>query len=771
MNFLQKAQTIFLVTIATTVTCSAQLNMEWNDEIPVFNNSIQLASPWAGGINAGQVSTIDVNLDGLEDVFVFDRSGNKVMIFLNNGSDDPNSFKYSFDFNHLFPEMRSWVLLRDYNCDGRKDIFTYGIGGFKLFKNTSTIETGLQFELVDANIQSLYNFGNNPYYSNIFITSQDIPAIDDLDGDGDLDIMVFSVNGLLVEYHRNFSVELYGTCDSLKFELRNRCYGYFHEAVLNNSVTLHPDQAYHESICPPGYNVLNPNPIAEPPGHIRPEQFSGGPRHAGSTILTLDINQQLPKEIVLGDITHENLTILINSVSSTGKDSIVSLQEDFPAGFGNSIATAINIFPAGFYVDVNNDGVRDLIVGANNEWASINTNSLWYYKNIGQDDLPNFQFEQFDLFQKDMIEVGEGCTPFFVDINQDGLDDMLVGNKGYFISPGVYRSQLAYYQNTGTATNPEFTLITNDYLGLGNLGLGQGLHPTFGDLDNDGDLDMLIGDSSGRIYRFNNSAGAGNPLSLQIAAIPILADNNGNDIDPGQYSTPQLFDLDRDGLIDLVMGERNGFVHYYKNVGTAAVPVFEFITSALGGVHTVEGFSTTGFSIIQFFELNAQYYLITGTESGKIRLYGNIDDNLNGEFSLIEEMLFDYKNGIRSSVAIIDINNDGLMDLFTGNFGGGLHFFKGSIPTSINSSVFASGDFTVYPNPAKSEIRINWTKDLTRENFTVVIQDAFGKNVLHISNYQVEKNIDLSALSNGFYLITIRSAERVLGIEKLILAK
>lgn len=770
MTLLQNIRFSLLSAILLSATCNAQLNMEWNDEIPVFNGVSELNSPWAGGINAGQVSTIDVDLDGLEDVFVFDRSGNKVMIFLNNGSNNPNTFKYSFNFNHLFPELRSWVLLRDYDCDGKKDIFTYGIGGFKLFKNTSTLETGLQFELVDGNMQSLYNFGNNPYYSNIFITSQDIPAIDDLDNDGDMDIIVFSVNGLMVEYHRNFSVELFGNCDSLKFELRNRCYGYFHEAVLNNSVTLHPDQAFHESICPPGYNVLNPSPIIEPP-HIRPEQFFGGPRHAGSTILTLDLNQELPKEIVLGDITHENLTALINSTNSMGNDSVVSFQEDFPAGFGNSIATAINIFPAGFYTDINNDGNRDLIVGANNEWASINTNSLWFYKNTGQDDLPNFEFEQFDLFQGDMIEVGEGCTPFFVDINQDGLTDMLVGNKGYFISPGVYKSQLAFYQNTGSETNPEFSLVTNDYMELGNLGLGQGLHPTFGDLDNDGDLDMLVGDSSGRIYRFNNLAGIGNPLNLQIANIPIITDTDGNDIDPGQYSTPQLFDLDRDGVDDLLMGERNGFIHFYKNVGSSAIPSFEFVTSALGGVQTTEGFSTTGFSIIQFFELNDEYFLVTGTESGKIRLYGNIDDNLNGQFTLLDEMLFNFQNGIRSSVAIIDINNDGILDLFAGNFSGGLHFFKGSSPNSTETKSPLSGNFTVYPNPAKIEIRVDWTNNLHRENMSVIIHDTYGKKVLQISNYQEGVKIDLSSFSNGFYLISLYSAEQIIGVEKLIIAK
>src|SRR5690606_20996501 len=187
--------------------------------------------------------------------------------------------------------------------------------------------------------------------------------------------------------------------------------------------------------------------------------------------------------------------------------------------------------------------------------------------------------------------------------------------------------------------------------------------------------DMLIGTSSGRIYRFNNIAGPGSEVSFVPAEDSILKDVDGNEVDPGQFSTPQLIDLNGNGLLDLVMGERNGKIHLYENVGTAENPSFELTSDFLGNVETAEGFSTTGYSVIHFFDMDGERYLMTGAESGKIRLYSNITDNLDGAFNMEESELFGLRNGIRSTVAITDINNDGFPDLFTGNFSGGLLFF------------------------------------------------------------------------------------------------
>ncbi|MCB0779375.1 MAG: hypothetical protein KDC03_07565, partial [Flavobacteriales bacterium] len=61
-----------------------------------------------------------------------------------------------------------------------------------------------------------------PTNANLFVTQVDVPGIVDVDGDGDLDVLTFSIFGSYMEYHKNLSMELYGTCDSLTFEVRNR---------------------------------------------------------------------------------------------------------------------------------------------------------------------------------------------------------------------------------------------------------------------------------------------------------------------------------------------------------------------------------------------------------------------------------------------------------------------------------------------------------------------------------------------------------------------
>ena len=103
------------------------------DDVEVIENSSMLSSPWMGGINAAQFSTIDVNNDNLEDLFIFDRTGNTISIYINTGSD----YIYSSEYADKFPDLQYWALLRDYNQDGKKDIFSYVSGGIGVWLNTS----------------------------------------------------------------------------------------------------------------------------------------------------------------------------------------------------------------------------------------------------------------------------------------------------------------------------------------------------------------------------------------------------------------------------------------------------------------------------------------------------------------------------------------------------------------------------------------------------------------------------------------------------------
>src|SRR3954467_8726663 len=110
------------------------------DTVPVKVNGSWLKNPWTGGHNFIQVSDIDINFDGKKDLFIFDRTGHKVTTYINKGT--PNTVDYvdsSFKYSSKFPHLEDWAILRDYNGDGKPDIFTYAIncGGIKIWRNTS----------------------------------------------------------------------------------------------------------------------------------------------------------------------------------------------------------------------------------------------------------------------------------------------------------------------------------------------------------------------------------------------------------------------------------------------------------------------------------------------------------------------------------------------------------------------------------------------------------------------------------------------------------
>ncbi|MBK7754342.1 MAG: VCBS repeat-containing protein [Flavobacteriales bacterium] len=184
----------------------AQFLLQHDGGLPVVRDTVTLAMPWVGGLNWCQVSQADMDLDGEKDLFIFDRSGNEVIALIHQGG--PGSSTYTYDpiisTTWPFNELESWAYLRDYNCDGKQDLFSYspGQGGFSVHKNVST-GSELEFELAYSLVGSNYVPTWSP---NLYVTQVDLPAIDDMDGDGDLDVLTFSIFGAYVEYHRNLSM-------------------------------------------------------------------------------------------------------------------------------------------------------------------------------------------------------------------------------------------------------------------------------------------------------------------------------------------------------------------------------------------------------------------------------------------------------------------------------------------------------------------------------------------------------------------------------------
>src|ERR1041385_5266969 len=213
-----------------SISLAAQTQFIRKDSIPVFINSQQVNYAWTGGLNYAQFSEIDLNQDGLMDLFVFDRTGNKISTFINTGTPNQVSYVAALQYVPMFPRMHDWVLLRDYNCDGKVDIFTSSASKVKVYKNVSTLANGLQFQLETPNILADLHPNSTDSTGAINVSWIDIPAIRDVDGDGDLDILNYGVNGYQVEYYKNLSEEQFGTCDSLKYTLETLCWGEFTES-------------------------------------------------------------------------------------------------------------------------------------------------------------------------------------------------------------------------------------------------------------------------------------------------------------------------------------------------------------------------------------------------------------------------------------------------------------------------------------------------------------------------------------------------------------
>ncbi|MCX6241401.1 MAG: T9SS type A sorting domain-containing protein [Bacteroidetes bacterium] len=700
---------------------------------------------WAGGLNSCQFCSIDLNLDGISDLLIFDRHGNRKLTFINQGGSGQISYRYAPEYESRLPEMQEWVITADYNCDGKMDIFTYANGGVRVFRNTSA--GSLSFHLQTDLLQSWYYTG----FVGILVTSADYPALADIDGDGDLDLLTFFGLGSYVEYHKNLSIETFQNCDSLDYRLTDHCWGKFKESEGGNHIILN-------AVCP--FKLTN--------DLVSADGFSPK-KHTGSTMLANDLNGDGLADLIVGDVDFPNLIELTNGGT---KDSALMVSQDtlFPS-YDRSIR--LFSFPAMSYLDLDNDGVKDLVVSPFDPayYHSENTRSCWFYKNTGSNTNPHFVFQTDNVFQSEMLDFGTGSNPVPVDLNHDGLIDIAVGNYGVYDSSdykggflqSYYTSSIAWLKNTGNNTAPEFELLTNDLAKASRLHI-HGLYPAFSDLNNDGIMDLLCGCEDGSLIYFQ---GRGDSAGIPVFGSP---QKNFQQIKTGAFSAPQLFDLDHDGLADLVVGQQDGTIKYFRNTGSEGNPTFTFTRDSLGGVDvTNHNLSYFGYCTPYFLIHNNITYLLSGSDEGKMHLYSAIDGNLNGKFTEIDSL-----NGIiglpddslrigwRSSGFLSPLSDPRYNDLVCGNFSGGLNYFtKGRIPgIQEHGSGESVVSLKIYPDPAGSEVKIELLKN--GKSFTDALSGNTGPYILRLFNvfgkevrqmeYKPQAAIFIDDLPEGIYI-------------------
>lgn len=682
-----------------------------NSSIPVILENDTLSMPWVGGMNSVRFSEIDLNLDGTNDLIGFEKHGNRILpfVFLDG--------KYTFapQYIHCFPHLHDWVILKDYNQDGKADIFTYGNAGISVYQNIS--QDTLAFTLVTDQLEAFYYNG----YVNIFASPDDYLVVEDIDNDGDIDILNFWVLGKYVHYLRNYT----NNPNEFDFRLESECWGHFEEAADNNIIYLFSD-------------CNDPSKDDEPL------------RHTGSSMLLHDFTGNGLKDILIGDVDSPNLILLHNN--GTADEARMTQQDTcFP------INAPVHLYsmPAPSLIHIPNQTTPSLIVSPSDPslTKSQDINSVWKYD---FDSLLNqYTLTSQNFLQEHQIDVGSGCYPVLYDWDNDGLTDLFLANYGSFDSASVhygivnssFSSSIAYYKNTGTPQLPVFKLQDTDFGHLKTQNRNA-LYPTFGDFDGDGLTDMLCGQKDGTLLLVSNQ-------QIQNGNGPIQ--DFYLNIDVGDFSAPQYFDLDNDGKKDLLIGNRRGRIHYYRNTGST----FTLVTDTLGGVDVRNyELSYFGYCTPCFYrDENQNTLLFCGSEQGNIFLYKNIDNNLSGKFRLVEQNLAEtingqpipFQEGKRTAIAIHDLNQDGLPDIIIGNYAGGCAFFEGSLPMPhpAETNSFANRkDISLYPNPTNGLV---FLPDTNTELANIRVFDIYGQLLFQTAG----PIINLTNYPAGIYIIDI----------------
>ncbi len=234
-----------------------------------------------------------------------------------------------------------------------------------------------------------------------------------------------------------------------------------------------------------------------------------------------------------------------------------------------NIVVGTNAVPS--FVDWNNDGLRDLIVGDGSGRVRI-------YLNVGSQSNPKFsnyfyaQSNGSDLYCPPSCCLG--CFPRVVFWDEDSRKDLLVGQAD---------GTVKIFLNIGSDNDPNFdagALImvgspgSQELLNVGYLMAA----PELVDWNNDGAKDLVVGAYDGRIHVYINCGCGGGTVPPSFWNSPYWgtpALENGLDLlVPSASSSQIVFDLDGDNKKDILTGNAYGQVLFYKNVGTAAEPNF-----------------------------------------------------------------------------------------------------------------------------------------------------------------------------------------------------
>ncbi len=372
--------------------------------------------------------------------------------------------------------------------------------------------------------------------------------------------------------------------------------------------------------------------------------------------------------------------------------------------------------------DINCDSIPDLLVGR------ITGIILEYITQKPAIPAPTFRLIT-DRFQGLEIVTGQGSrhganTMALVDYDGDGDPDLFWGD--------FFEAGLLLFENTGTCGSPRLPQVGVRFPPANPIVTSGYNAPAFGDLSDDGVLDLIVGVIGGAydpnrttvanlLYYARTSAGRYVERTRQLLpmidvgseSMPSLVDLDGdgdldlllsNKIDPSDRKTARIYrfentgdarhpaftlrgamdfqgkyhyapafgDLDGDGRPDILMGSFNAKMAWYRNDGGTPVPQFTMVDSAL--VEITRGSNTT--PALGDIDGDGDLDLFVGEASGTLNFYRNDGGPRRPLFTLVSDQFDSLDVGRRSSPALADIDGDGDLDLLVGSDDRGIVLYR-----------------------------------------------------------------------------------------------
>jgi len=582
------------------------------------------------------------------------------------------------------------VALGDLNGDNSPDMLLTGgdEGRLQLYRNIG----GAMVEFVDSAVNSLIigNFNERL-------------ALHDIDGDNDLDLFVGVGNGRIRFYQNE------GTVASPSFALLTSFY----------------DSIDVGSTAAPAFGDLNGDSLAD----LLVGDFDSGILHFQHTIVgpaafafvdtlrdtsgvkikpggiffspaLVDVDDDGDNDLWIGS-SLDSLSLYEN-VGSATVPGFVWRQSVKPPGALSFLTPVL--------ADVDGDSDPDLVFGTNEGYVG-------FYRNIGSPTVPAYSLVTRQL-GLDYIDFGFYSSPTFADIDNDGDTDLLVGcSEG-----GIH-----FLQNTGTPASPVFTYRTDRFSDVYG---GADTSPSWADLDNDGDLDLVMSTAFNPPLLFINS---GTSANAQLDSVGLLRDSSFNSL---SGTRPAMVDIDGDNDIDMFLVDREGqgnFLRLYRNVGTASSYMFVLEPDTIrdGSGEIIRQFDMR----VTFADIDTDgdMDMFLGTGDGVLLYYRNEGTASTPSFVMQSTGFGNIYTGpgYRCIAAIGDVDNDGDLDIVVGRFQGGLLFYRNTSSTGVRErggpplSVALGQN---YPNPFNPTTHIRYAlKD--QGHVRLIVYNTLGQAV------------------------------------------